>query len=184
MRKLPRKYECPVDNFFYDMAEKSLPFYKSLNMTPNMLTTLSLIASIIAWLAFRYDYRILAVLFLFISFYYDCVDGLFARTYNMESSFGEIYDHLTDWFGIGIIFYEMLMKDSGKFIMWSPILMIFGVAMALQVGCQEHFYNTHVDQPIIGKFKYMCPDKNLIHGTRYFGCGTFIILIAVMIMTY
>jgi len=36
-----------------------------------------------------------------ISYMFDCWDGYYARKYNMESKFGDYYDHVSDMF-IGI----------------------------------------------------------------------------------
>ena len=52
MRKIPPELENPVDRVFIDMADASSEFYKSLNFTPNMLTTLSLITGLISFVLF------------------------------------------------------------------------------------------------------------------------------------
>ena len=58
------------------------------------------------------------------SYFFDCADGLYARTYNMTTQFGDIYDHSTDvivFFGIAITVMQEKEKTnntacSGHFI--------------------------------------------------------------------
>ena len=39
---------------------------------------------------------ILACIYYFISYFFDVLDGIYAREYNMVSEFGDYYDHIKD----------------------------------------------------------------------------------------
>ena len=76
----------------------TLPFWKSLNCTPNTLTTLGLIFSILC-IYFLYKRNvILSIIFLLLRLYFDYADGLYARKYNQTSDFGNFYDSFVDIF--------------------------------------------------------------------------------------
>ena len=46
-RKIPPEYENPIDNVLINCANKTDFVYKNLNMTPNHLTSLSLLFGIL-----------------------------------------------------------------------------------------------------------------------------------------
>ena len=48
MRKIDSDYENPIDNVLIDSGIKTLPFFKSIGFTPNLITTLSLIFGLIS----------------------------------------------------------------------------------------------------------------------------------------
>ena len=68
MRKIIREIENPIDNIFIDLAESTAPFYKSLNMTPNQLTTFNLLFGLTASYLFYKEYRCMAVIFYLIAY--------------------------------------------------------------------------------------------------------------------
>ena len=95
-RKLPAKYENPIDNFLVSIAEKLNPIFYNLGFNPNGITTLSLIFGILFnYYYFNKKYEMAATMMM-ISYFFDCMDGNFARTYNMQTKFGDYYDHIKD----------------------------------------------------------------------------------------
>ena len=47
MRKIPVEYENPIDNYILELSDKTAPYVYKMGMTPNMITTLSNISTII-----------------------------------------------------------------------------------------------------------------------------------------
>jgi len=188
MRKLPIELENPIDNLIIDICEQTNWFYKMLKFTPNILTTFSLVFGLLSVWLFAYDYRILSAITFLISYYYDCADGSFARQYDMVTEFGDIYDHVSDNLKGLLFFIIMYMKNSLKFFAIFPLILFFVFSICLHLGCQESLYNKH-NKPggaSIGILKSMVfadPIK-LLRYTRYFACGTSIILMTILILLY
>lgn len=174
MRKIPREYENPFDNICYDLAEWTSPFYKSLNMTPNHLTTVSLVTGLAsAYFLYKGDTCLAVSLFL-ISYYFDCADGLYARKYKMTSKYGDIYDHTCDAIKGIVMLSVMFTLSKDKFYKWLPVIILFFVLSSIHFGCQETHYSgkSKDEQPIMDLYKMLCPDKSYIKWTRFFGAGT------------
>ena len=98
MRKLPNELENPFDNLVYVFVERLSPLFYHFGLTPNSITSLSLLCGIYsAFLLFKKSY-FLSILFYLISYIFDCLDGYNARKYKMMSKFGDYYDHISDTF--------------------------------------------------------------------------------------
>ena len=96
MRKIPEKYENPIDNLLIEVCESSSEFAYNNGFTPNMITTLSNISCIITLIFLLKLKFYIAALFFLISYYFDCMDGYIARKYNQTSPLGDYYDHISD----------------------------------------------------------------------------------------
>ncbi len=183
-RKLPENLECPIDNLVYKVVEPLSDMFHSLSATPNQITSLSLIFGLIAiyFLVKRnITYFVIAYI---VSYILDCVDGYYARKYEMCSEFGDFYDHIKDItiiaFVIYIIFKHCLHKR--KYI---PILIIlFVMYMSLfQMGCQQLCANCGTSNSnSINGLKKLCPSRNWIKITRLFGVGTMNLVIILIVM--
>jgi phosphatidylglycerophosphate synthase len=185
MRKIPSYLENPFDNFAIEIARITSPFYKSLNFTPNTLTTISLVFSIVSAIFFYHNYYEAAVIFFIISYIYDCTDGFYARKYGMTSKFGDLYDHVSDWFKIALISFVMYKKNSSKFIKYVPFMLVLITLMIIQFGCQETLHNDD-EQPFMAKTKLLCIGNpyDIMYFTRFFGNGTFILIFAFLMYSF
>jgi len=172
-KKIENKYEDPLDVYLIYIGNQLGKIFIKLNFTPNMITTLSLISTLIG-IQYIYvgQYKIGAILY-YIGYFFDCMDGNYARTYNMTSDFGDKYDHIGD--AIKIIYlviclYLLKIKKCTKvvFIIASFIL---GTLSLIHLGCQEKIKNRD-DKSVLEIFKILCRDPNNIIYTRYFGTGT------------
>ena len=96
MRKIPPKYDNPIDNIFYDFVDPTLPIFHNMNFTPNGITTLGLLFGLAACCSlYNKQFVPFAIMYL-ISYYLDFMDGAYARKYKMTSEFGDWYDHIKD----------------------------------------------------------------------------------------
>jgi phosphatidylglycerophosphate synthase len=189
-RKLPQKYENPIDNILVGFAEKLNPIFYKLGFNPNGITTLSLIFGIL----FNYYYYTknygLASIMIMISYFFDCMDGNFARTYNMQTKFGDYYDHIKDVLVMvifaGILFLYASVPKYYKFAgLAIAILMTFGVMM--HVGCTEKYVlakklNNIDPSGFLDNFQNTCAKIDDMKYLKYFGCGTFNVFIALFVL--
>jgi phosphatidylglycerophosphate synthase len=169
-----------------------LHLFYELGFSPNMVTTLSIIFGILAAYFIMKGHFIIASIMWLISYYLDCVDGKLARKYNMISEFGDYYDHIGDIFKIIIIFYALFnsnpkRKTSANQKLYLIIYFIFLFLSAIHMGYQEAVYDKKNESPWLNFLKVMVTSAydhptQIIHVTKYFGCGTAAIVFALLII--
>lgn len=125
---MPRELDNPLDNIMTDLAELTAPMYKIFEMTPNQLTTISLIFGVLSSPLLHYGYNYASAFIFLLSFYFDTVDGVYARKYNMITVFGDYYDHICDILKVILLFY----------VMWSKIHIVLPVTAAFAVMTYIH----------------------------------------------
>lgn len=184
-RKLPYELENFVDDWFLQYAERSgiMEFFYRNNFTPNMLTTIGNIFRIISIWAITTKNALLFLITAIISYAFDCFDGHYARQYDMATRFGDFYDHISDWIYHGIllwfIFTSPKFRGASTFnkCLIAGSLFFFGFLFAMHMGCQEHHYGQTYGNPgyspTLKPLKTLCPDRDNIRLTKYFGSGTF-----------
>ena len=97
MRKINSNMDNFVDNIFIDISELLCPYFQYFNFTPNMITQINIICSILClYYLYLGEYE-LGVLFLVLTYLFDALDGFYARKYKMETHFGDLLDHFTDY---------------------------------------------------------------------------------------
>ena len=188
-RKIPRDLDNPIDNILIDIAEWMNPYFKRLHFTPNMITTLSLIFGIVFNIAFYKNYYIFAAVSILISYYFDCMDGNYARTYDMQSRFGDFYDHVKDW-TIFIIFIFILFTKTTSInfkLICIFVLIILCFFTIIHVGCTEEYIRKNrkniVNSVALDSISF-CPNMETMRLTKYFACGSFNIAIAVIVLLH
>lgn len=183
VRKILPEYENPIDDVIIHLADKTDGVYKYFNLTPNHLTTLALLFGIMTAYYIYKGYNKLATLTFFLSYYYDCMDGNYARKYNMVTNFGDYYDHIVDWFKFALILFAMYKKNPKKF-KYILILSAFLSLSVIHIGCQERMSHLNHVQPILDHFEFLCPNDDFIHISKWFGTGTANLIMAIAIYTY
>ena len=192
MRKISSEYENPWDNIMIGLSESLCPMFYSIGFNPNMITTLSNISCIITILLLLNCNYYWAALFLLISYFFDCLDGHFARKYNMVTVFGDYYDHISDLLKILGVLITLYYIDKEKFIKVIPVIILLGILMSIHMGCQESLYGTN-ESVTLEPTRQLCPVSNInnkdsvqnaLSSTKYFGCGTFYLSIAIVIIYY
>lgn len=183
-RKLPKRLENPVDNFFVFVSEKTHIYYKKLGFTPNGLTILSmLIQTIGIYVIFKNQYYLGGFLWLF-GYHYDVMDGWYARYYKMTSKYGDMLDHATDiiagtlLLGTVLLHTKLTVRQKVIFIIASILLLLL---MSVYLGCQEKYVkigsiiSNNTSSEILSLLQGLC-DKNeekKLEYLRYFGAGTY-----------
>ena len=184
VRKIPPEYENPIDDIIIHLANNTDSVYKYFNMSPNHLTTLSLFFGILTAYFIYKGYKELAVLAFFMSYYYDCMDGNYARKHNMVTDFGDRYDHFSDWFKSGLILFALYKRNPEKIGNVIVVLGIFSILSFIHLGCQEKMSHVHYDQSVLDNLKILCPNNNFIHISKWFGTGTLFLATIIAIYTY
>jgi phosphatidylglycerophosphate synthase len=154
------------------------PIFKSLKFTPNHITTLSLFFGLISLYLIWKKYCTLAGISYFISYFFDCQDGNYARTYKMYSDFGSLYDHISDAviiIGLIIIF---IMKEYDKKFRYVLLVssMIIGYFCWKYYLKQEEYYQAK------NKNKEKNVNMKSMQYLRFYGPGSTALLITIVII--
>lgn len=184
MRKIDKKFENFIDNYVLDFVDYTEKYFRYFNVTPNQLTTVSLIFGCLSAYFFYLDKKIISITLLCISYYFDCLDGHYARKYKLETEFGDYYDHFCDLFKFLLFFYVMYLLNNQKFNKILPFIPLFSLFILIHLGCQEHLYKSSIKQPCLDKLKNLCKNPSWINITKYFGCGTQILFLIFLIYSY
>ena len=184
MSKLETRFNNPIDVVLEKLYSPAMPYLHKMSVTPNMLTTVSLVAGLYAAkLIWDGKHQQGAFMFL-ISYFFDCMDGHMARRYNMESHFGDWYDHITDviTLGLGLVALVKRNKYSKRTLVVLTLVFVFLLLNTLKwFGCQEKVYDNEIGKSI-AMFKKLCkdPDAELI-SRKYLGTGTLMMFVFLII---
>lgn len=195
MRKIAREYENPIDNVNIDLCDALCPLFKKMGFTPNGITTLSMILGLLAvFILWRKDKHrklttkeiVVFSICYYLSYLFDCMDGHYARKYGMVSKGGDIYDHVKDVTVNLLLIIVVLVKYPVRRIVRIQVvllLLVGSVMMVAHLGCQEKIY-PEKESDTLSFAKEMCVGEptQTIKMTRYFGCGTWCIMIIVAII--
>jgi len=176
-KKVLLKYSNPIDVVIISIAEWLSPYFKRINATPNQITTIGNIFRILAiYYLIVGSYRIAAVLY-FIGYFFDCMDGYYARKYKMTSHYGDLYDHISD-IVLNIVFLYILVRIDFQYkSLIFGIILIMLIMMLIQMGNEEILYNK---KSVLTPLKKIS-NINYINQTRFFGCGTLFLVITLFV---
>lgn len=183
MRKITSSMENPLDTVILDYCDPLLEPLAKMGVTPNMITLFGMCVRIWSiWSLFRGD-KVSFLIGAILGYYCDCLDGHFARKYNMITVVGDLLDHFSDaMFQLGIVYYlvsSSTLKDSC--MIW-PIMIVYALFLfgtMIHVGCTQKQYNGS-QMETLDMLKVFCLDKEWIYFTRFFGPATFMFVSIVL----
>ncbi len=185
--KLPDELTNPIDVTLRDFGELFFPTFRRLGFTANTLTSIGRLFDI-AGLYLLYQWNVPGyAISTSIAYFFDVIDGAYARKYDMVSDFGDKLDHYGDniMFSILVIivYWRMFKYLDMRYIVGTSV--IFAIIVKLlytHVGCKEIYYThqTGIKTGTLDNTTDFCPSKDddmsaverdlLIY--RYFGGGT------------
>jgi len=187
MHKIPANLENPIDNLLYNVVEVVAPTFYSLGFTPNMITTLGNICTIIAIYFFLQQKYKMSAVFFFLSYFFDCLGGYIARSYNMVSEFGDFYDHISDavkFISFMLLFLINNRKLAFKYI---PVMILLVLLMGFHLANQEIYYDNPSSSKTLQIFNTLTTSTTkeeaaeIMKYSRFFGCGTVILFVTAII---
>ena len=192
MRKITKEYENPFDNIIYIFVKLAEPIAHKLNLTPNMITTFSVICSIIACYLLYLHYFIFSILFYIFSYFFDCLDGYYARKHNMVTNFGDMYDHISDILAAGVYIIILFTINPFLLLICLPILFYLFIGSLIHLSYQELYYDKPNESFTLNLLPNMfgrkSTSKSEIHQilkyTRYFGVGTLNLGVVCVVLIY
>ena len=188
-KKIPDSLENPIDVTIIYIGRKLFPFFRTLGLTANGLTTISLILGLGSCYSFHQKYYKCSALLYFVSYMFDVLDGNYARTYKIVSKFGDYYDHYKDLLvntlllGIFITYHTY---SSRSLIIILGVTLILFMTLYVHLGCQEIYVaqkkKTQNSEYLAGITKFI-PKSWVYYMTilKYGGCGTFAMWVSIVL---
>jgi|SaaInlStandDraft_1057018.scaffolds.fasta_scaffold144710_2 hypothetical protein len=158
-------------------------------MSPNFLTTLrNILVIYIYYSIIKKKYFHNQGLLVILVGILDILDGCYARDYNMTTSFGDWYDHISDWISTVILFYILFKTLKNKKYILFPLL--FLIFTTLNTMCSEKLnnkiYKKEVLRNSLQSAENICPfntEKEIVDYLkkyRYFGYGTYYLVMGLI----
>lgn len=184
------KYEDYGSKFMYKFSDIISEYlHKIPFMSPNLITTTRnlILIHLIYKMVYKKEYTNLGVNIFFIGLL-DCVDGEYARKYNMVTSFGDKYDHISDTITT-IVLFVLLYKYSDSRLNFI-IAIIFIILCIQQYMCLERYrikyLNIDTGRDSTEILNSLCPVKtkkgleNFLSKYRFLGYSTYYMIMAVL----
>lgn len=136
--KVPDHLQHPIDLLFCNIS--------NFITTPNGLTTISIIFSILSVKSFYYHDFASFTFHTWVSYLFDSADGVMARRFNMCTDFGDYYDHVSDISHyISIMTVYIIHVLNGEYHMMKLYQIVFLVVLfilsVLNAYFVELYYN-------------------------------------------
>jgi phosphatidylserine synthase len=194
--KIHESLEDPVSQTMYDLSEVISPTLYNAGVTPNIVTTTRLIMTLVGFVYFFQNgyYRTASILF-FASYFGDCLDGHMARKYNLETVFGDYYDHLADALFLILSVYFMAVNIHPEYDWLVIVLIILAILSFVQIGCEERYLKlmgVGKDSDTLSGMPGLCPESvicdedldDLMEFSRLIGVGVYILIMAIIIWNF
>lgn len=183
-RKVVPDYENPVDDALLRVVDLVCPVFRSLGATPNMLTAVSGVLGLAAvWAVQHGNLPAFAGLWM-LSYFFDCVDGHYARRYDMVTEAGDWFDHVKDQ---AVAVLLVVVVHARYAVPWwaGGVLALAVLAAFSHFGCQQRVYDPQDrGAETLDVLQRLCPSpdgRSVIPYTRFFGAGTLqVVIIAVV----
>ena len=185
MKKIPDHMDNPIDNFLISVCDDISEGFYETGHTPNMITTYSLITGLLSCYFLYKKNLVLFAVFYFLSYFFDCLDGHFARKYDMATDFGDMYDHAKDLLVLMLVLYITYKKSYHNINGLIVIIIFLSIFLSmLHLSCQEQNCDEKFKNKNNGYFQpfiELCGDKENIYWSRFFGTGTLTLVLIALI---
>lgn len=133
-------FESWADNYiFFPIGDRLMPFLKKLKLTPNKITLLSTISTLLSsYYLYNNNIKKFTIFYL-IGYLLDCIDGRFARKYKMSSLLGMVSDATSDCITNLIIFLILIIKykNNKNFTFVFIIILYLTHKLSVSYGLNE-----------------------------------------------
>jgi phosphatidylglycerophosphate synthase len=189
-RKLPPELENPFDNWFIEQIALVHPYFYAAGFTANGITILSGVLQFAAIAFMHAEAYVTAAAVFLLGYFFDCMDGWYARYYKMTSKFGDKLDHYKDLLVavalVGYVAWSPRIPLNWKFVIL--LATVFMLCMnVVYVSCQEAYYGKAEEGESLGFTKGICTPEEApayLSKYRWFGLGTSNVLVALTMVSF
>ena len=101
----------------------------------------------------------------------------------MVSRFGDVYDHGTDVTVDLILVVLIWTKYKHVMPLWCiGLILVAAVMLGMSLGCQQLYYTDDQGTELLDSTVRMCPSRESIVWTRFFGAGTWQLFITLLVI--
>jgi len=183
-------YEDYGSMHLYNFADK---LNKILNkipyMSPNKITTFRnlLLLKICHKVFLKKDFTNLPI-YVFSIGVLDCVDGEYARKFNMITKFGDNYDHISDLITNIILLFIIFKYSDSKYNLLIALLFLYTASQ--QMICAERYKKNYMNLETsryslnilnsLCKYKSKAGLENFLKKYRFLGYGTYYMILTIL----
>ncbi|UYP46081.1 hypothetical protein NEF87_002366 [Candidatus Lokiarchaeum ossiferum] len=135
-----------LNEYFYrPLAFPFVMIAKKLKLTPNAISVIGFITTIISGILIATGNFLSAAIMLFAGHVLDCTDGSLARNLKKYTKFGAIFDAACDTLGFVFVVVGLMIFESAE-SGWMVLLygIVIGLSLGLQVLAYDHFRARYV----------------------------------------
>jgi phosphatidylglycerophosphate synthase len=194
--KIHESLEDPLSQLFYDISDQISPSLHCIGITPNFVTTIRTILMLVGFpYAFLTKHYHIAAIIYITSYFCDCLDGHLSRKYNLDTPFGDYYDHISDILGMIITLYLIgITLHADKKIVIYVVIFFFLISL-IQISCQERYLRImgiNKDSKLLNTTICLCSEsivddediESTMDITKLFGIGTFQLFITILLWNF
>jgi len=111
----------------------------------------------------------------------DCLDGYFARTYDMVTPFGDLFEHSRD---VACLFLMMITCVAKYHITWyvAMIAIISSALTGIHVGCIQQRFSDRNYSETLDVFKGLCFNKTVGDLSLSYGVGMYMLTLYALVL--
>jgi len=181
-KRVPGKVVDAVDAFIVGRICRPIaPFFRATGHTANTITAYGVMFSLaFIWYLWKDDMMRFSFYF-WIAYVLDCLDGYYARRYDMVSKFGDIFEHVRDVASIA----SMFAICTFKYVVSQHVMIIVlatSLITGIHVGCsQKAFLDRDYDESL-DVLKTLCFAESFRELFSLYGIGMYMVTLHLVIL--
>lgn len=177
-RKIPEHLDDVVDNALFKIVYVIHPAFKTMGFTANGITILSAIVQTTGVYAIYHSHFALGGILYFVGYFFDVMDGWYARKYKMVSSYGDKLDHYSDII-VHVLLYACVTFHPVFTLqvkaMWYAMALTFLFLSSLHLACKDElYYKGKLTGTTLDILRPLCKyvNNDMMQYLRWVGTGT------------
>ena len=139
-------------------------------------------------------YRVAAIIYI-TSYFGDCLDGHLSRKYNLDTDFGDYFDHASDILGMILTLYlvAVSLHEDKKIVIY--VVIFFFLISLIQISCQERYLRImgiNKDSKILNITDCLCHEsivddediESTMDVTKLLGVGTLQLFMTILLWNF
>lgn len=173
----------PIDNFINRyISEPLCPVFKRFSHTPNMISVYGAIVSVVHLYYIWVEDFPRFTFYFWLSYIFDCLDGYYARKYNMVTKKGDYFEHIRDILSLLSISAILIFKYKDQISSFAIMLFASSSFMTgIHVGCTQIQYNGSLGESL-DVLKFTCFHPSIASFSQYFGVGMYMAVINFLVL--
>jgi phosphatidylglycerophosphate synthase len=172
-----------VDNFIVDnICVPLAPVFKRTHHSANMISVYGLCFTLSSLYYMVKDDMLRFTIYFWLAYVLDCMDGYYARRYDMVTNLGDYFEHARDVLSVGAMLLITIWKHYSDLSYFTTFIIVgSSLLTGMHVGCVQKLYNGPGEETLDG-LKILCFDDSVMQLTSYFGTGVYMLVINTLIL--